>query len=131
MSHHIHGLRGSVLAFVTMLFGCQTLSPVEVKGCSVRALGHDRVEFSALLRNSDDKPISHVFVLASARKSNLFEYRVDGPILRGRWIKVVAIKDASIDFNSSYASHLGPVDYCYVHLVYYDDGSTWNGGTPM
>jgi len=111
--------------------GCDALNPVQIRSCIVRDAGRGEIEFSAMIRNNGDKTAERIYVLAGAKDKNVFEYLITGPLPPHQWRDEHMLKNASEDRQADFASHLGTIEECYVHLVYYTDGTAWDGGTPL
>lgn len=137
---HRFNSSGLVLGIATALV-LTACAPVEVRQCAVRAVGADQVALGADVFNRTNKIAQRIFVLVRAaglRSSNppnandgsFVQYALHGSFRPSRWVHVEALAPLSAD-SSTMDQRLGNVSRCEVHAVEFQDGTHWEGPSPL
>jgi hypothetical protein len=123
-----------------ILVACGPNGPASVKDCVVRSTDVDHVRLEASVEIHGKLVAQRVSVLLSTAGRNrgsgpgsggsLVEYQLDGPFPPDVWIRAHNQKAVSDD-PFSLDQHLGDVSNCYAHAVYFNDGSHWEGPSPL
>lgn len=134
--------RSTLLGIASLLIlGACARSLVSASDCSVRQLtSSGQIELSALIRNSSSKVAQTVYVIVStsgigenrreAQGGSDVQYTINGPLSPNTTVKATTLKTLSGDDFSDDA-RLGSVTSCEVHAVIYEDGSHWEGPSPL
>ncbi len=105
-------------------------APIAINGCAISGVESGFPKFAAEIRNRSDKVATTVYVLVYSSGGSVIEYAFTGRFLPGVSSHQQIVKDIrSEPFNDQQVS--GSITRCQVHAVIYEDGSHWNGGSPM
>ena len=111
--------------------GCGFAGPIQIRSCTFQRSNDNAITFRADLKNNGRSAVKKLDILASAPGSQLSDYSFYGHLVPGVWIRIARSANYSFSDGVKPEWQLLDADQCYPHLVYFDDGTVWDGGSPI